>query len=187
MTETQAVPSYRPARDSDECAAPDRTRTYSWHDPMELAEQVAMLSVMELFATLGRRDLPPPPIMETLGIDRVEATGVGRISVFMRPQEFHYNPIGSVHGGVISMLLDTAAACAVHTTLPVGLGYTSLDLNARFLRPVTGASGMLRCDGRVISKGRQTALGEAHLYDAADKLVAHATSTCLIFPVPGQR
>jgi uncharacterized protein (TIGR00369 family) len=105
----------------------------------------------------------------------------------MRPKEFHYNPIGSVHGGVISMLLDTAAACAVHTTLPPGLGYTSLDLNARFLRPVTEASGMLRCDGRVISKGRQTALGEAHLYDAAGKLVAHATSTCLIFPMPGAR
>jgi uncharacterized protein (TIGR00369 family) len=107
--------------------------------------------------------------------------------VFMRPREFHYNPIGSVHGGVISMLLDTAAGCAVHTTLPVGLGYTSLDLNARFLRPVTEASGMLRCDGRVISKGRQTALGEAHLFDAAGKLVAHATSTCLIFPIPAER
>jgi uncharacterized protein (TIGR00369 family) len=185
MTETQAVPSYRVVTDADKCAARDRTRTYSWRDPMELAEQVAKLSGMDLFATLGRRDLPPPPIMETLGIDRVEATGEGRISVFMRPQEFHYNPIGSVHGGVISMLLDTAAACAVHTTLPVGLGYTSLDLNARFLRPVTEASGMLRCDGRVISKGRQTALGEAHLYDATGKLVAHATSTCLIFPLPG--
>ena len=75
--------------------------------------------------------------METLGVDRVEATGEGEVSVFMRPQEFHYNPIGSVHGGVISMLLDTAAACAVHTTLPAGMAYTSLDLNVRFLRPVT--------------------------------------------------
>jgi uncharacterized protein (TIGR00369 family) len=184
MTETQAVPSYGAPTDADSGAVPDRTRTYSWHDPMELAGQVATLGGMELFATLGRRELPPPPIMETLGVDRVEATGVGQISVFMRPQEFHYNPIGSVHGGVISMLLDTAAACAVHTTLPAGLGYTSLDLNARFLRPVTQASGMLRCDGRVISKGRQTALGEAHLYDAADRLVAHATSTCLIFAIP---
>jgi uncharacterized protein (TIGR00369 family) len=187
MTETQAVPSYQTATEADSGAAPDRTRTYSWHDPMELAGHVAKLSGMDLFATLGRHELPPPPIMATLGVDRVEATGEGRISVFMRPQEFHYNPLGSVHGGVISMLLDTAAACAVHTTLPVGVGYTSLDLNARFLRPVTEASGMLRCDGRVISKGRQTALGEAHLYDAAGRLVAHATSTCLIFPIPAPR
>ena len=187
MTETQAVPSYKTATDPDHGAAPDRTRTYSWHDPVALAGQVALLGGMELFATLGRRELPPPPIMETLGVDRVEATGEGQISVFMTPREFHYNPIGSVHGGVISMLLDTAAACAVHTTLPAGLGYTSLDLNARFLRPVTEASGMLRCDGRVISKGRQTALGEAHLFDAAGKLVAHATSTCLIFAIPAER
>jgi uncharacterized protein (TIGR00369 family) len=187
MTEAQAVPSYQTATDPDNWVAPDRTRTYSWHDPRALAGQVARLGGMELFATLGRHELPPPPIMQTLGVDRVEATGEGQISVFMRPQEFHYNPIGSVHGGVVSMLLDTAAACAVHTTLPAGLGYTSLDLNARFLRPVTEASGMLRCDGRVISKGRQTALGEAHLYDEAGKLVAHATSTCLIFPMPGAR
>jgi uncharacterized protein (TIGR00369 family) len=187
MTETQAVPSHPTATDQEHRGAPDRARTYSWHDPMALAGQVAQLGGMELFAALGRRELPPPPIMETLGVDRIEAISEGRISVFMRPQEFHYNPIGSVHGGVISTLLDTAAACAVHTTLPAGLGYTSLDLNVRFLRPVTEASGMLRCDGRVVSKGRQTALGEAHLFDAAGKLVAHATSSCLIFPMPAVR
>ena len=187
MTETQAVPSYRTATDLGHGAAPNRTRTHSWHDPVALAGQVAQLSGMELFARLARHELPPPPIMETLGVDRIEVTGEGQTSVFMRPREFHYNPIGSVHGGVISILLDTAAGCAVHTTLPAGQGYTSLDLNARFLRPVTEASGMLRCDGRVISKGRQTALGEAHLFDAAGKLVAHATSTCLIFPTPAGR
>jgi uncharacterized protein (TIGR00369 family) len=86
-----------------------------------------------------------------------------------------------VHGGVISTLLDTAAACAVHTTLPAGTAYTSLDLNARFLRGITTASGRLRCEGSVLTRGRQTALAEAHLYDAADRLVAHATSTCLLF------
>jgi uncharacterized protein (TIGR00369 family) len=187
MTETQAVPLHEIATDQDGPAVQERTRTYGWHDPMALASDAARRSGMELFAALGRGELPPPPIIATLGIDRVEATSEGRISVYLRPQEFHYNPIGSVHGGVISALLDTAAGCAVHTTLPVGVGYTSLDLHTRFLRPVTEASGMLHCAGRVISKGRQTALAEAHLYDAAGKLVAHATSTCLIFPSLAER
>ena len=80
----------------------------------------------------------------------------------MRAQEFHYNPLGSVHGGVIATLLDTAAACAVHSTLPAGVGYTSLDLTTKFLRPVSVASGLLRCEGTVISRGRRTALAQAH-------------------------
>jgi uncharacterized protein (TIGR00369 family) len=140
------------------------------------------MSGMEMFAAIGRGDLPVPPIMATLGVDRVVPEAEGRVSVFMEPREYHYNPLGSVHGGVISMLLDTAAACAVHTTLEVGLAYTSLDLNVKFLKPVTAASGMLRCDGVVLSRGRTTALGEARLYDASGRMVAHATSTCVIFP-----
>jgi uncharacterized protein (TIGR00369 family) len=101
--------------------------------------------------------------------------------------EFHYNPIGSVHGGVIATLLDTAAGCAVHSTLPAGVGYTSLDLTTKFLRPVTVDSGRLRCEGTVLSRGRTTALAEARLFNAADRLVAHATSSCLIFDLPQSR
>ncbi|HEU0240444.1 MAG TPA: PaaI family thioesterase [Micromonosporaceae bacterium] len=162
---------------------PDRTRTYGWHDPMALADAVAGLSGLELFEKLANGELPVPPIADTLSFGRIEATGAGSVTLSLEPNEFHFNPLGSMHGGVISAVLDTAAGCSVHTTLPVGIGYTSLDLHVRFLRPVTLASGTLRCDGRVISKGRQTALAESHLHDAAGKLVAHATSTCLIFPL----
>ena len=165
-------------------ADPARTRTYQWADPMLAAGRLGGLSGMELFHAMNAGELPPPPIMMTLGVDRLEAVEEGRVLVYLRPQEFHYNPLGCVHGGVISTLLDTAAACAVHTTLPAGMGYTSLDLNSRFLRAVTVASGMLRCEGQVTSRGRQTALGEAHLYDERDRLLAHATSTCLLFPIP---
>jgi uncharacterized protein (TIGR00369 family) len=83
----------------------------------------------------------------------------------------------------MSTLLDTAAACSVHSTLAVGERYTSLDLNVKFLRPVTTESGRLRCEGSVLQRGRRTALAEARLYDAQRRLVAHATSTCMIFPV----
>jgi uncharacterized protein (TIGR00369 family) len=94
--------------------------------------------------------------------------------------EFHYNPLGTVHGGVISTLLDTAAACAVHTTLAAGEFYTSVDLTVKFLRPVIVDSGLLTCEGTMIQRGRRTALAQAQLTDGAGSLVAHATSTCMI-------
>lgn len=161
-----------------------RTRTYSWHDPLINAGELGRRSGLELLRAMGAGELPAPPIMHTLGIDRVEAEE-GRVTVVMRAQEYHYNPLGTVHGGVISTLLDTAAACAVHTTLSAGFGYTSLDLTTKFIRPVTVESGELRCVGTVIHRGRTTALAEAKLYDEGGRLVAHATSSCLIFNLSG--
>ena len=136
-----------------------------------------------MLAAIGSGDLPRPPIMETLGIDGIEV-GDGKTVAAMTPQPFHYNPLGTVHGGVLATLLDTAAGCAVHSTLPVGFGYTSLDLTTKFLRPVTVDSGELRCEGTVISRGRTTALAEAKIYDAQGRLVAYASSSCLIFEMP---
>jgi uncharacterized protein (TIGR00369 family) len=105
----------------------------------------------------------------------------GRVTVSMTPQEFHYNPLGTVHGGVLAMLLDTATGCAVHSTLPAGLGYTTVDLTTKFVRQVTVDTGQLRCEGVVLSAGRRTALAEARLTDGRGRLIAHATSTCMLF------
>jgi uncharacterized protein (TIGR00369 family) len=124
--------------------------------------------------------MPPPPVMALLDFSGFRAER-GKVTVEMRAQEFHYNPLGSVHGGMLATMLDTAAGCAVHSTLAVGEGYTSLDLTTKFLRPVTLESGLLTCVGRVISRGRRTALAEAELTDEAGRLVAHATSSCMIF------
>jgi uncharacterized protein (TIGR00369 family) len=126
-------------------------------------------------------DHPGAPIAETVGLDGFGGEP-GAIHVELVPQLRHYNPIGSVHGGVISTLLDTAAGCSVHSTLAPGETYTSLDLTVKFLRPVTLESGRLRCEGSVLQRGRRTALAQAQLYDAQRRLVAHATSTCMIFP-----
>jgi uncharacterized protein (TIGR00369 family) len=101
----------------------------------------------------------------------------------MPAAEFHYNPLGSVHGGIIATLLDTAAGCTVHSTLPAGVGYTSLDLMTRFIKPVTTKSGLLRCEGTIISRGRRTAVAESRLFDERGTLLAQATSTCLIFEI----
>jgi uncharacterized protein (TIGR00369 family) len=118
--------------------------------------------------------------MHTLGYSGMSVED-GRVVFTMPAREYHYNPLGTVHGGVLATLLDTATGCAVHSTLPAGFGYTSLDLTTKFLRPVTVASGTLRCEGTVINRGRTTALSEARLYDEADRLVAYATSSCMIF------
>jgi uncharacterized protein (TIGR00369 family) len=160
-----------------------RSRSYTWSDPGHYAEAMRTHSGLELLRAIGTGELPPPPIMSTVGYTGVEAEE-GRVVFTLTPAEFHYNPLGSVHGGVISTLLDTAAACAVHTTLPAGVGYTSLDLSVRFLRPVSVESGPLRCEGTVVNRGRSTALAEARMIDGRGRLVAHATSTCMIFDVP---
>jgi uncharacterized protein (TIGR00369 family) len=160
-----------------------RTRTFSWTDPSVHAATIGSRSGLDLLQAIGRGELPPPPIMQLVGVLRLTAEE-GSVTVELDPQEFHYNPLGTVHGGVISTLLDTAAACSVHSTLPAGTGYTSIDLNVKFLRPVTLASGRLTCTGSVLQRGRRTALAEARLTDAQGKLAAHATSTCMLFELP---
>jgi uncharacterized protein (TIGR00369 family) len=165
MTQTQSAP---------------RSRTITWQDPSAFAALVGRRSGLELLQAMIAGELPPPPIMQLIDMTSFQAEQ-GRVVVEMPAQEFHYNPLGSVHGGVLSTLLDTAAGCSVQSILPAGVGYTSLDLNVKFLRPVTVDSGVLRCEGTVLSRGRRTALAEARMTDAAGRLVAHATSTCLLF------
>jgi uncharacterized protein (TIGR00369 family) len=144
------------------------------------------MSGIDFLTAIGRGEIPPPPIMQLLGMRPVEVEP-GRIVFGLTPAEFHYNPIGSVHGGVISTMCDSAAACAVHTMLPVGVGYTTLELKVNFLRAVSIASGELFCEGTTIQVGGRVALAEARLTDGAGQIYAHATSTCMIFrPEPAR-
>jgi uncharacterized protein (TIGR00369 family) len=164
----------------DETQVATRSRTFAWSDPAPTAAQLGRRSGRDLLRAMVSGELPAPPAMQLLGVERLEVAE-GRAAVVMAPREFHYNPLGTVHGGILATLLDTAAGCAVHSTLSAGVGYTSLDLTVKFLRPVTVASGALRCEGTVLSRGRTTALAEARLTDAKGRLVAHATSSCLLF------
>ena len=158
----------------------ERTRTFSWTDPAEFPQLAAGRSGLELLQAMSRGELPAPPIMHLIGSDRLDAEE-GSVTIYLNPQEFHYNPLGGVRGGIISTLLDTAAACSVHTTLPPNVGYTSLDLNVKFLRPITVASGRITCKGQVLQRGRRTAFAEAKLTDAAWASRRPAASSCLIF------
>ncbi|MEU6735889.1 PaaI family thioesterase [Streptomyces physcomitrii] len=160
-----------------------RSRTYEWEDPSITAAVVGRVSGLEFLREIQAGRLPGPPVSATLDftLDEVDE---GRVMFAVMPGEEHYNPLGSVHGGVYATLLDSAAGCAVHSTLPPGMGYTSLDLTVKFLKRITADTGRVRAVGTVVSRGRQTALAEARLLDAGDRLLAHATSSCLLFPLP---
>ena len=156
-----------------------RTRTHTWSDPQELAKAARGMTGLEFIRRLMTE--PGVPMLSTIGY-RIAEVESGRVVVECEVGEHLYNPIGVVHGGVAATLLDTAAGCAVHTVLPVGTAYTSLDLSVRFLRPVTLDIGPVRAVGTVVNRGRRTALASAELRDASDRLLAHATSSCMLFP-----
>ena len=140
-------------------------------------------SGVEFFDAVGRGQLPMPPISETLDFWPVEWEP-GRMVFQGMPAKAHYNPLGSVHGGWIAAILDSAVGCAVHSTLPVGTGYTTVELKVNYVRAVTAESGPLRAEGKVIHVGKQVATAEARLHDAKGRLYAHASTTCLVFAFP---
>src|SRR6201994_5099309 len=124
-----------------------------------------------------------PPIMETIGLfDCTAEPGV--VVLNSVPGFGHYNPIGSVHGGYAAILLDSAMGLAVQSTLPAGTGYTTLEFKISFVRGMSETSGVIRTEGRVLNAGRRVATAEARITDAKDRLIAHATTTCLVFEIP---
>jgi uncharacterized protein (TIGR00369 family) len=156
-----------------------RTRTVSWQDPMIGAEAARGMSGLDYLGAIIRGEVPAPPLALLLGITIVAAEA-GRTAFTVEPGEHHYNPIGVVHGGLIATLLDSALGSAVHSTLPAGSGYTTLELKANFVRAVTRATPRLRCEGEAIHVGGRIATSQARVLDAEGKLYAHGTSTCLL-------
>jgi len=156
-----------------------RTRTYTWDDPLETLSRSGGLSGLEALQLIANGELPPPPIAMTLGFGAVEVTE-GMATFEIEPAEFHYNPIGVVHGGLALALLDSAMGCAVQSTLAAGVVYTTLEVKANFVRPLTSSTGLVRCTGTVVHGGRTVATAEARLVGRDGKLYAHGTSTLLI-------
>jgi uncharacterized protein (TIGR00369 family) len=157
-----------------------RQRRYEWEDPAIAGAAAREVAGADFFSAIISGALPRPPITATLDFDLVSVQP-GRVVFEITPSEFHYNPIGSVHGGVAATLCDSACGCAVHSMLPAGTSYTSLDLSVKFLRAITASTGRLRCEGTVTHLGSRTALAQAMLSDDGGKLYAQATSSCLIF------
>jgi uncharacterized protein (TIGR00369 family) len=159
-----------------------RHKTISWHDPRPQAAQATTMSGLDYLQAMIDGSIPPPPIASHINLEMLEATP-GSVLMAATPDESHYNPIGSVHGGFVATLLDSVCGCAVQSTLPAGTGYTSLDLTVSFLRGITVDTGRVVASGRVTKPGSRAAFVEASISDADGRLLATATSTCLVFPV----
>jgi uncharacterized protein (TIGR00369 family) len=141
---------------------------------------LASMSGLDFLHAILRGDLPAPPIAKTLGFSLAEVEE-GRSVFVAEPGLHHYNPIGTVHAGFTATLLDSCMACAVQSTLPKGTGYTTMEFKISLLRPVTMETGPVRAEGTLLSRGRRAATAEGRLTDAQGKLLAHATTMCLIF------
>jgi uncharacterized protein (TIGR00369 family) len=157
------------------------TRTYGVV-PAEIATSMAGIDLLQGMIE-GR--FPAPPITQLIGFDLVEVAD-GRAVFTGTPRLDHYNPLGTVHGGYAATLLDSCMGCAVHTTMAKGMGYTTLEFKVSLVRAITAATGAVRAEGKVITGGRRVATAEGRLTDAKGRLLAHATTTCLVFEVPAK-
>jgi uncharacterized protein (TIGR00369 family) len=158
-----------------------RIRTVEWEDPRELAAAAQESSGLEFMQAIIAGERPPPPIATLLEMSVIEV-GPGRSVFALEPAEWMYNPIGSVHGGIAATILDSCMGCAVHTTLPAGRGYTTTDLQVRYLRSMRAGEGRVLAEGRVIHSGRRTATAEGRLFLEGEEtlLFAHASTGCVI-------
>lgn len=167
---------------ADEANVRARLGAIGWAQPDQLAQR----SGMQLFDDMFAGTLPAPPIGATLDFLPVQiAPG---LAVFQgKPNARHYNPMGGVHGGWFATLLDSAVGCAVHSMLPAGRAYTTVELKINIVRGLTEAVPLVRATGKVIHMGRQVATAEGRLSGPDGKLYAHASTTCLVFDAPAAR
>lgn len=159
----------------------ERSRSFTWEDPAALA-QAAMsgMSGLEFIRAIARHEIAPPPIAQLLGMDVTEISE-GRVVFSLEPTEWMYNPIGSVHGGVAATVLDSCMGCAIHTTLPARTGYTTSDLQVRYVRAMRAHTGRVLAEGTVEHSGRRQATAAGRLYvEQTGKLIATATTGCIV-------
>ncbi|MCX6397222.1 MAG: PaaI family thioesterase [Propionibacteriales bacterium] len=146
---------------------------------MTATVDLASLTGLETMQLIVAGELPPPGIAVLLGMGVVEV-GDGFATFELSPDERMMNPIGSIHGGIAATILDSCLGCAVHTTLPAGVGYTTAQLNVHYLRAMRPGMGPVRATGTVLHRGRTQSTAEGKLYSSDGTLIAHATTTCLI-------
>ena len=154
-------------------------RTYRWADPAEIAAMAQGRSGLELLQLMAAGKVPPPPVGSLIGVDEFVAEK-GKVSCTFDPQEFHYNALGTVHGGVTATVIDIVMGSAVHSTLKAGQGFTTLTLELKYHRAITTKSGRLKATAEIVTRGREIVTAEAKLVDKNDRLFAAATSTLLV-------
>ena len=158
----------------------------SWRDPAATARAGAALPGIDYLRAMAAGDLPRAPVASLLGMTLAEVEP-GRVAMTLQPGGHLNNPNGTMHGGMIATLLDSVMGCAVHSTLPLGRGYTTLELKVNYLRGITAASGLVTGIGQLVHGGRQVAVAEGRATDAAGRLCATASTTCLVFDHAARR
>lgn len=159
--------------------AAERSRTIHYQVPRKDKQALFAKSGLEQLRAVAAGEAPAPPISSHIGLEFVTVTE-GDVVMTAVPDESHYNPIGSVHGGFFATILDSVCGCAVHSTLPAGVGYTSLEIKVSFLRPITADTGPVTAHGWVTRSGRSVAFADADIRDNDGRILATASSTCLI-------
>jgi uncharacterized protein (TIGR00369 family) len=157
----------------------NRSRIITWEDPTSTVHTGKTFDGIEYLRAMQSGKLPAAPIMGLVGMWIAEVDE-GRVVFAGEPAEYHYNPMGTVHGGIVALLLDSAMGSSVQSMLPTRTSYTTLELKVNYLRPVTSQTGTLYSEGKLIHLGSRTATAEGRLTDGTGKLYAHATTTCLI-------
>lgn len=145
-------------------------------------EQSRTMDGLTLFRGLLEGKFPAPPICKALGFSLSEVE-FGSIAWHYTPMFDHYNMLGTAHGGMAATLLDSAMGCCIHTALKAGIGYTTIEIKVNYVRGMTDKTGPVTAEGKVINVGSRIATSEGRLTDAAGKLLAHGTTTCLVFPI----
>jgi uncharacterized protein (TIGR00369 family) len=161
-------------------AEKSRRRVVEWTDPAGLAEEALTMSGLEYLKRMRDGLIDNAPVALLVGFKLVEVEE-GRAVFEIEPAEHQYNPFGTLHGGVTAGVIDAATGCAVHSTLPAGAGFTSLEIKVNYVRPVTTETGLLRCEGRVVHTGNRIAVTESRVTDREGKLYAFGVSTVMIF------
>lgn len=157
----------------------NRSRTFSWEDPLELARVGRTLSGLAALQGVQRGELPPPPIMVLMGMG-LQEVDEGRVVFTLEPAEYHYSPLGAVHGGIAATLLDAAMGGAVASMLGAGQGFTTIEIKVNYLRALKESTGKVYCEGKIIHLGGRTAMAEGRIIDEAGNLYAHGTTTCIL-------
>jgi uncharacterized protein (TIGR00369 family) len=178
LARTAGAPSTRRVADYTRGMS-ERVRTISWNDPMTMPGRAAASPGLETLRRVIAGELPATPMARLIDI-RLSEADRGRVVFEATPAEFHYNFSGTVHGGFAATLLDSAMACAIYTTLDAGQNCPTLELKINYVRAITSGLGPVRGIGTVIHRGRTTALAEGRVEDRQGRLLAHATTTCLI-------
>lgn len=160
----------------------NRSRTIQWEDPKSSSRDKQNISGRDYLCAIRDGSLAPPPAAALVGY-HIVSVDTGRTVFGLEPSEYHYNPFSTVHGGMLSTLLDAAMTAAVMTLLPPGKACSTLDLKVSFIRPVSDRTGLVKAEANILHCGKRVATAQGHIHDKHNKLYAHATSTCLIIQI----